>query len=99
MGRPRQFDPDQVLGQAMQLFWSKGYEATSLDDLLAETGLARQSLYNGFGDKHALFLAALRRYDEQSDEVMRACFAEAGPIRASLRGFMLAIADRAGERK
>lgn len=99
MGRPRQFDPDEVLGRCMQLFWSRGYEATSLDDLLRETGLGRQSLYNGFGDKHALFLAALRRYDEQSDEAMRSCFAGAGPVREALRGFMMGVADRAGERK
>jgi len=99
MGRPRQFDPDEVLGQCVQLFWSKGYGATSLDDLLRETGLARQSLYNGFGGKHALFLAALRRYEEQSGERMRSCFAGAGPVRKALRGFMMGIVDRAGEQR
>ena len=99
MGRPRQFDPDEVLGVAMHLFWVKGYEATSLHDLLAETGLARQSLYNGFGDKHALFLAALRRYHEQSDEAMRACLGGERPIREALRAFMMGVAGRTGTRK
>ncbi len=99
MGRPRQFDPDQVLGQAMRLFWARGYESTSLEDLLAETGLARQSLYDGFGDKHALFLAALRRYDQQTAAHLRECFSGATPIRQAVRSLMLGIADRAGQRK
>lgn len=99
MGRPRQFDPDEVLGKAMRVFWARGYEGTSLDDLLRETGLARQSLYNSFGDKHALFLAALRRYEEQSDERMSAWFAGDGPVREALRSFMLGIVERSGEQR
>jgi TetR/AcrR family transcriptional repressor of nem operon len=78
----------------MQLFWSKGYEATSLDDLLRRTGLARQSLYNGFGGKHALFLAALRRYEEQSSDMLRESFEGDRTVREALLTFMLAIVDR-----
>jgi TetR/AcrR family transcriptional repressor of nem operon len=99
MGRPREFDPDEVLDQCMKVFWSKGYEATSLDDLLRETGLARQSLYNGFGGKHALFLAALRRYDEQSGQLLRESFERDRPVRDALLTFMLAIVDRSEERR
>jgi TetR/AcrR family transcriptional repressor of nem operon len=99
MGRPREFDPDEVLDQCMKVFWSKGYEATSLDDLLRETGLARQSLYNGFGGKHALFLAALRRYDEQSDLMLRESFGGNRPVRDALLTFMLGIVDRSDERR
>jgi TetR/AcrR family transcriptional repressor of nem operon len=99
MGRPREFDPDEVLDQCMKVFWSKGYEATSLDDLLRETGLARQSLYNGFGGKHALFLAALRRYDEQSDQMLRESFEGNRPVRDALLTFMLGIVDRSEERR
>jgi AcrR family transcriptional regulator len=57
-GRPRIFDPDLVLENAMQLFWSKGYEATSLQDLLATTGLSKSSLYESFGNKQRLFEVA-----------------------------------------
>jgi TetR/AcrR family transcriptional repressor of nem operon len=62
MSRPKSFDEDAVLDQAMQLFWDRGYEGTSLADLEAHLGLGRQSLYNTFGDKQALYLKALDRF-------------------------------------
>jgi TetR/AcrR family transcriptional repressor of nem operon len=65
LARTPEFDREQVLDAALQAFWRKGYEATSLPDLLQATGLARQSLYNAFGDKRSLFLASLRRYEER----------------------------------
>ena len=61
----RQFDPDQTLERAMQVFWSCGYESTSVGDLVRETQVNRASLYATFGNKRALFLGALRRYDER----------------------------------
>lgn len=60
-GRPRSFEPDEALAKARDTFWRKGYAATSLDDLSAATGLNRPSLYGAFGDKRALYLAALER--------------------------------------
>src|SRR5690242_13288835 len=60
-GRPRSFDPDAVLEKARAVFWNLGYAAASLDDLAAATGLNRPSLYAAFGDKRALYLAALDR--------------------------------------
>lgn len=63
-GRPRSFDPDFVLEAAMQLFWGKGYEATSLQDLLEATRLSKSSLYESFGNKQSLFEAAFSRYVE-----------------------------------
>lgn len=63
MGRPREFDFNDTLERAMQTFWAKGYEATSLDDLCAATGLGRSSLYAAFGDKQGLYLSALERYE------------------------------------
>ena len=65
MPRPKEFDPEQALDKAMRLFWRKGYEATSVQDLVDAMGINRFSLYDTFGDKHQLYLAALRRYDEK----------------------------------
>ncbi|MCU0676397.1 MAG: TetR/AcrR family transcriptional regulator [Myxococcota bacterium] len=62
MSRPREFDEEAVLERALELFWRDGYAATSLQALLTHMGISRQSLYNTFGDKRRLFLAALDRY-------------------------------------
>ncbi len=61
-GRPRAFDRDAALHQAMLLFWRHGYEATSLSDLTAAMGVSPPSLYAAFGDKRRLFLEAVGRY-------------------------------------
>ena len=63
MARPRQFDEIQVIENLMKIFWEKGYEATSMQDLVAASGLLKGSLYGAFGDKRAIYLAALRHYD------------------------------------
>ncbi len=63
MGRPREFDLDDTLDRAMQVFWAKGYEAASLDDLCTATGLGRSSFYAAFGDKQGLYLGALEKYE------------------------------------
>lgn len=64
MARPRTFDPDDVLNTALDIFWRKGFRGTSLDDITAESGLAKPSLYAAFGDKNALFLKVLDRYHD-----------------------------------
>jgi len=61
-GRPREFDAEIALEQAMEAFWERGYESTSIADLLEATGLQKGSLYKAFGDKRSLYLSALRRY-------------------------------------
>src|ERR1700751_164958 len=61
-GRPRSFDVEAAVERAMAVFWSRGYHATALPDLLRATKLSRGSLYAAFGDKHSLFLRALDRY-------------------------------------
>ena len=61
-GRPRSFDVEAAVERAMGVFWSRGYHATALPDLLRATRLSRGSLYAAFGDKHSLFLRALDRY-------------------------------------
>jgi TetR/AcrR family transcriptional repressor of nem operon len=69
----KRFDVDQTLVRAMEAFWSRGYEATSMQDLVDATGVNRASLYATYGDKRELFLAALKRYD---GEVRRRMLAE-----------------------
>ena len=61
-GRPRAYDPETALQQAIQAFWKTGYSGTSLDDIAAATGMNRPSLYLAFGDKRALYLKALHHY-------------------------------------
>lgn len=61
-GRPREFDPDKALDQAMAVFWKKGYEGASLPDLTRAMGINRPSLYAAFGNKESLFRKAMDRY-------------------------------------
>lgn len=61
-GRPREFDTDEAVDQAMRLFWSKGYLGTSLSDLTGAMGISRPSLYAAFGNKESLFRRAVERY-------------------------------------
>lgn len=68
MARPKEFDRDEALDRALDVFWAKGFEATSVQDLVDATGVQRQSLYDTFGDKHALYLTALRRYGDRTAE-------------------------------
>jgi TetR/AcrR family transcriptional repressor of nem operon len=62
MPRPKEFNPDDAIEKAMHVFWHKGYEATSMEDLLTAMNLNRGSLYDTFGDKRELFLKAMDRY-------------------------------------
>lgn len=66
MVRPREFDEMVVLDAAVQCFWARGYEATSVRNLAAATGITGASLYNAFGDKRSLFQKALDHYVDQS---------------------------------
>jgi AcrR family transcriptional regulator len=80
-GRPRSFDPDVVLEKAQAVFWNLGYAAASLDDIAAATGLNRPSLYAAFGDKHALYMAALTRTRAGAVASMRAMLGRDGALR------------------
>ena len=64
MARPREFDEARVKEALMRVFWEKGYEATSMQDLVDATGLLKGSLYGAFGDKQALYMIALMHYDQ-----------------------------------
>lgn len=62
MARPREFDTTEALNEAMQVFWTKGFEATSLNDLIGAMKLSKSSFYDTFGSKHEVFLAAIEHY-------------------------------------
>lgn len=64
MARSKEYDENEVLQKAMQLFWEQGYEKTSMSDLVEHMGIHRRSIYDTFSDKHTLFLKALNRYGE-----------------------------------
>jgi AcrR family transcriptional regulator len=72
MPRPRKFDEGDVIAAARDEFWSRGYAATSVDDLTSATGLGKGSLYGAFGDKHALFMRALDDYIGSAMDRVRA---------------------------
>ena len=77
MARPRAFEEGEALQKALETFWHRGYSATSMEDLVAGTGLNRASLYATFGDKHALFMRALHHYQQQSSQALLALTADA----------------------
>ncbi|MAT99613.1 MAG: TetR family transcriptional regulator [Anaerolineaceae bacterium] len=70
MARPREFEPNEALNQAMFLFWQKGYEETAMADLVAATGVSRYGFYTEFGDKHDLFLKCIDHYANTAIETM-----------------------------
>src|SRR5262249_28029907 len=92
-GRPRRYDPEVALAQALAAFWGAGYAATSLDDLCAATGMNRPSLYGAFGDKRALYCQALGRSMAGAGGPMGAALAPDRPIADALRRFYRAALD------
>ena len=86
-GRPRSYDPETALTQAMTLIWDQGYTETSLDDLSEATGMNRPSLYGAFGDKRALYLATLAHYRELSREAIDRVLGRDEPLRQALARF------------
>ena len=94
MARPREFDEAAVLDAAVQCFWARGYEATSVRDLAEKMGITGASLYNAFGDKRSLYRRALDHYVEQSfgDRVRR--FEKQLPPRRAIGAFFDEIIER-----
>jgi AcrR family transcriptional regulator len=86
-GRPLGFDPDTALAAAMDVFWDKGYAATSLDDLCAAMAINRPSLYAVFGDKHALYQKALMHYRRMASAQMAEVLSETKTLRHALTDF------------
>ena len=91
MGRTRGFDEEKVLDAAMQLFWEKGYEATSLSDLTDRMGIQRPSIYAAFGDKKQLFETALRRYTMSHAAEVRARLQSHTSVKEAFRAFFESV--------
>ena len=97
MARPKAFNQDDALATAMEVFWRTGYERTSLNVLLKAMGISKQSLYDTFGDKRALYLKALAHYREQTLTSMRTLFASVGSTRDGLSRLLLGLSAESEE--
>ena len=87
-GRPRSFDEAEALEKATQVFWSKGYDGVTIDDLVAGMGVGRPSLYAVFGDKRTLFLRILKDYAEKKGALAAKALLAPQSLRNSLAGFL-----------
>ncbi len=93
MARTKEFDPGAVLDRALELFWRRGYEATTMADLVEGLGIARASIYGTFGSKHELYLAALRRYGEARDRRLLELLSQPGPALPGVRAVVALLAE------
>jgi TetR/AcrR family transcriptional repressor of nem operon len=93
MGRPKHFDPDTAVEQAMQVFWSKGYAGTTPQDLVDALGIGKGSLYNAFGSKQGLFERALARYREFQNDAIAQVLEQPGLVRDRLRAGFTYLVD------
>lgn len=94
----KQFDHDEVVDRAMKLFWRTGYGATSIQDLERITKLRRGSLYNAFGDKQGLFVAALKRYQDTVGQTRAKQLSNPDPYRA-IEGFLNVLVEQMSDPK
>jgi TetR/AcrR family transcriptional regulator, transcriptional repressor for nem operon len=94
MARPREFDKATALQAAMECFWQRGYEATSMRDLAGKMGISAPSLYNAYGDKYALFVQALERYLDQSARMRIRRLEDSLPPKQAIRHFIEEIIER-----
>jgi TetR/AcrR family transcriptional repressor of nem operon len=88
VARTKEFDPDAALRAALELFWRRGYEATSMSDLVEHLGVGRASLYATFGNKHELYLKALERYEQGLLPDLLADLARPGPALPGVRSLV-----------
>ncbi|MCK7628078.1 TetR/AcrR family transcriptional regulator [Streptomyces sp. RS10V-4] len=95
MARPKEFDPHAALRVAMETFRRRGYEGTSVQDLVDALGINRSSMYAAFGSKHDLYLKALERYSADEKAKAQEELTGAGPALPALRAFLLSYVDAA----
>lgn len=93
MGRPKEFEPDAVVEQAMETFWTKGYAGTSPADLAEATGVAKGSLYNAFGSKRDLFDKALDLYGSTGARLTEEYLARPGTAKERIRAYLAFLVD------
>jgi AcrR family transcriptional regulator len=93
MGRPKNFEPDVVVAQAMETFWSNGYAGTSPADLAEATGVGKGSLYHAFGSKRELFDKALDLYGRAGAELTEAYLNEPGTAKERIRAYLVFLVD------
>lgn len=91
MARPKEFEVDEALEAALNVFWDYGYTATSLNDLMKNMGLNKGSLYGTFGDKQTLFLMALDRYETRSLQQMQEILERPGSVKAAIRMWLAVV--------
>lgn len=91
------FDVDEALERAMEVFWQKGFEGTSLTDLIEATGVQRQSLYNAIGDKKRIFIRSLLRYDTEQRQRMLSSLEARGEPHLSLQMLFDAVVDQSAK--
>jgi TetR/AcrR family transcriptional regulator, copper-responsive repressor len=92
-GRPREFDRDEALGLAMLLFWKRGYQATSVSELIDAMGITPPSLYSAFGDKKRLFLEAVDRYQAGPGAFAKQALTEEPTAERAIRRLLLGAVD------
>ena len=97
-GRPRSFDESDALKKATQVFWSKGYDGVTIDDLVAGMGVGRPSLYAVFGDKRAIFLRVLKAYAEAKGARAAKALLSPQSLRDSIAGFLKYAVETATEK-
>ncbi len=97
-GRPRSFDEGDALEKATQVFWSKGYDGVTIDDLVEGMGVGRPSLYAVFGDKRAIFLRVLKAYAEAKGAGAAKALLTPKSLRDSIAGFLKFAVETATEK-
>lgn len=97
MARPKEFNPEHALAKAMHVFWRLGYENTSLEALMKAMGIAKQSLYDTFGDKRALYLKALAYYRDQTNSQGQKMLNEMPSVRDGFAKLLYGIAAETRE--
>lgn len=97
-GRPREFDVEEALDRAVEVFWRNGYEGTSIADLTAALGISRASLYVAFGSKEQLFRQVMDRYERRAGSYRKAA-QEAGSLTEAVRLLMAGPVELHGDRR